>query len=267
MYSFTLKRCPLEKERMAPLLESLSARCSIDRNGRTIVEFPSFLPGEMVTERIFLIKEYLRAVRANEDLLDFVIDAGDKSESVTWKRDLSIRPFGAFGTGIHETTEGCLGLIRESLSSRGNPGGMSMLDIGTGTGVLSIAAYKQGIRKITAVDVSTRAVISSFHNFYAHGMQDSVDLLLGSIDLANDLYDLITANIRTPVHEMIFKEIVEKTNDGGDMILSGIKEKEFSRVEALLDSNGCIERKRKVVKEGWVSCLLQKRHIPEGSGH
>lgn len=267
MYSFTLKRCPLDKERMDPLLESLSARCSIDGNGSTVVEFPSSLPGEMVNERIFLIKEYLRAVRANEDLLDFVIDAGEQPESVVWNRDLSIRPFGAFGSGIHGTTEGCLGLIHESLSARRKQGGMSMLDIGTGTGVLSIAAYKQGIRKITAVDISTRAVIAAFHNFCSHGMQDSVDLLLGSIDLADGVYDLVTANIRTPILEMIFKEIVEKTSDGGDMILSGIKDKEFSRVESLLDSNGCIERKRQVMKEGWVSCLLRKKHIPEESGH
>jgi len=267
MYSFTLKRCPLEKERMDPLLCSLSAHCSIDGNGRTVVEFPSFLPGETVTERMFLIKEYLRAVRANEDLLDFVIDAGEQPESVVWNRDLSIRPFGAFGTGIHGSTKGCMGLISESLSERRNAERMKMLDIGTGTGVLAIAAYKQGVRNITAVDVSTRAVIAAFHNFYAHGMQDSVDLLLGSIDLADDLYDLITANIRTPVHEMIFGEIVEKTADGGDMILSGIKEKEFDRIEALIDNDHCIERKKEVMHEGWVSCLLQKKHIPEGSGH
>jgi ribosomal protein L11 methyltransferase len=107
---------------------------------------------------------------------------------------LTIDPGRAFGTGTHESTRLCLGLLRE-LAARGPLG--RVLDLGAGSGILGIAAARLGAQAVTAVDLDPEAIASARH----HARLNGVDVRLARGDLAAALrpgaFDLVVANIST----------------------------------------------------------------------
>ena len=109
---------------------------------------------------------------------------------------LIVDPGRAFGTGTHESTRLCLGLLRE-LAGRGPLG--RVLDLGTGSGILGIAAAKLGARAVTAVDLDPEAMLSAAQ----HARLNGVPLRLVRADFASALrpaaFDLVLANIAASV--------------------------------------------------------------------
>jgi ribosomal protein L11 methyltransferase len=169
----------------------------------------------------------------------------------TWKkirkRDkgkivLHIDPKMAFGTGHHETTRLCLVLLEEHMRRDA-----AVLDFGTGTGVLAIAAIKLGARSAFAIDNDPLAVENAGENVRKNRVEDAVKLRLGDVSkLPAKQFDLITANIDLPTITVSLKGLLPHLKEGGTLIVSGLLVTDLSR---FLDrAPGNHQRKRMVIR-------------------
>ncbi len=165
---------------------------------------------------------------------------------------IKLDPGMAFGTGLHPTTQLCLGALEDIVSP-----GMSVLDIGAGSGILAIAAAKLGAANVLAVDNDPVAVKASQENIHTNDV-GNVSTLLGSLaDLADD-YDLVVVNILSHV-------IIDMLNDGlaarirpqGKIVAAGIISEQADGVIAAMEQQALslVEQRR---KEDWVG-LIAKR--------
>ena len=109
---------------------------------------------------------------------------------------IRVLPGRAFGTGTHETTRLCLSAL-ESLASRGGLG--RVLDIGSGTGILAVAAALLGTRHVTAVDIDAEAVESARLHARLNGVDVQVVQGDGGLPFARGRFDLVVANLTAPL--------------------------------------------------------------------
>lgn len=235
----------------------LSASCEEGPSEEIVVRFHGISSGAEISRRVSLVKEYLRNVRTGEELC-MTIDAPGFPEICCPIPHNGIEPFGAFGSGLHATTSSCLeliGVIAEKLADRT---GTAVLDIGTGTGILSLEAYRVGMGRITAIDVCVRAVISAFHNFNLHGIARQVELRLGDIRLVGHGYGLVLANLRLGVLSGMFEEILHRVTPGGVVIASGIRCEEVAEFERIVSGHEKLTIVHIVERNGWYSCALCK---------
>lgn len=150
---------------------------------------------------------------------------------------IEIDPGMAFGTGTHETTAMCVGLIEKYYQ------GGSLLDVGTGSGILAIAAARLGARGIVAVDIDPDAVRVAQENVAHNGLTDAIDVREG--DLLQGLsqrFQFAVANILAPVICMLAAPLKAHLLPGGKFICSGIiAEAESDVNEALLAAGYIID--------------------------
>lgn len=165
--------------------------------------------------------------------------------------DIIIDPALAFGSGHHESTHSCLELI--SKYAKNNQSLKTALDVGCGSGILSIALTKLGL-SVSSCDTESQAVESTKQN----ASKNSVELkevLLGSIDKANSSYDIICANIIADVIFLLSNELKSKLNEGGYLILSGILNRYKERI---LDEFKDLKLIENLSKNEWESFIYQK---------
>lgn len=126
---------------------------------------------------------------------------------------------GAFGSGEHETTASCL----EVLENLPEVKGASVLDLGSGTGVLAIAALKCGASSAVCVDIDPLAVASADANVRLNGLTDKVTHVVGTLDaLPAGTFDLVLANIYGDILLEIAPQLTARLVPGGTLLLSGI---------------------------------------------
>ena len=168
---------------------------------------------------------------------------------------LTLDPGMAFGTGKHETTRACLEFIDE-LSDE-NAAKSTFLDMGCGSGILSIAAAKLGYTAVRGFDVDQEAVDASCENAAANGVQvDYFKYGLGA-KIRRDLgsADLVAANILGPLLIRFADEIVPCVKK--NLIISGILTELYPDVLAAYEKRGLKEVNRKTIGE-WTTGLLTK---------
>ena len=167
-----------------------------------------------------------------------------------------IEPGMAFGTGTHPTTQMCIGLLETCLAP-----GNCVLDLGCGTGILSIAAAKLGAVSVLGVDIVPESVHTARHNAALNNLTDRIEFIIGSLDTVlhpdNPLpithYQIIVANVLTPVLLDFFEQGLAATLAlGGTLILSGIRAEEAAVMRDALATAGL-----KLVEQrdstGWVA--------------
>jgi ribosomal protein L11 methyltransferase len=132
--------------------------------------------------------------------------------------NLIIDPAMAFGTGHHETTRSCLVLMEkyEKISNKND-----FLDLGTGSGILAIAAFKLGFHRIVAIDTDLLAVEAARKNAELNQTAD-IEIQECSLASLREAYDFIVANIISSVLEMLAPLIATHVKPGGVIVLSGI---------------------------------------------
>ncbi len=131
---------------------------------------------------------------------------------------ITIDPKMSFGTGEHQTTKLVLQLLEKYVSKN-----MNVLDVGSGTGVLSIASIKLGAQFAIAVDNDEWCSLNGKENCELNKVADKIDVRLGTInDIKEKDFDLITANIQKNVLMEIAEEIKSKLKSSGSVILSGL---------------------------------------------
>ena len=159
----------------------------------------------------------------------------------------------AFGTGTHETTSLCL----ETLDSLVK-GGERVLDIGTGSGILAIAALKLGAASAEGVDIDPVAVRTAGENAALNGVQDKLTVLVGDLsDKASGTYDIITANIVANAILSLAPAVPGLMAEGATFIASGIIDSRKDEVITGLEKAGLsvVEVKE---KRGW-ECIVCKK--------
>jgi ribosomal protein L11 methyltransferase len=161
---------------------------------------------------------------------------------------IKIDPGMAFGTGTHPTTQLVLELLEETLRdfhSRKGSGKVDVIDVGCGSGILSIAALKLGAARALGVDIDEDAIKSSQENAQVNGVAANLLLGVGSIkDIAEGKFayssaPLVLANILAPVINRLFDHgLGELVSTDGVMILSGILFEQGAGVLAVAAQHG-----------------------------
>jgi ribosomal protein L11 methyltransferase len=150
-----------------------------------------------------------------------------------------IEPKMAFGTGHHQTTALCLGALDRLASEGVIRNGMSFLDLGTGSGILGIAAVKLGLAGL-GLDIDPVAVDNARENAALNGVENHLDLGTGSIDSVPEdrRFDCILANIlANPLMDMA-EEITRRLGRPGVLVLSGILVEQAERVARAYTAQG-----------------------------
>jgi ribosomal protein L11 methyltransferase len=129
---------------------------------------------------------------------------------------LVIEPAQAFGTGHHETTTMCLATLQEV-----DVAGRSVFDVGTGTGVLALAAAKLGASRALACDIDPAAVATAEENALLNGVD--VEVRVGSVGVAaGERFDIVVANLDTATLVSLAGSLVGALAEGGTLIASGV---------------------------------------------
>jgi len=128
---------------------------------------------------------------------------------------IDIMPRMAFGTGTHESTQLCLKLMHSMEKSR-------VLDVGSGSGILAIAAARLGAAQVTALEIDVNALPNTHENCLLNGVASRIQIIGGGLDaLVPGLYDRIFANINRNVLLGMLPGLAFRLNQRGRIILSG----------------------------------------------
>lgn len=164
---------------------------------------------------------------------------------------ITLDPGSAFGTGTHETTAMCAQWLDDLLLE-----GDTVLDLGTGSGILAIIAAKLGAASVEAVDIDQLATDVATANCRANAA--AVDCHTGELkDAYAEQYDVIVANIIADVIAAIAADVPAKLADDGLFITSGIIEDKADKVILACRAAGLAVTAR-AEKNGWVSLVFQK---------
>ncbi len=155
---------------------------------------------------------------------------------------LNLDPGMAFGTGLHPSTQLCL----IALERRMRPG-MRVLDVGVGSGVLTIAAARHGAASIDAVDVESIAVRVTGENIARNDLTTPITVEVGSVELTERFagrYELVIANIIARIIVELAPALLAACVPGGRLITSGIIAERAGEVETALAAAGLTEIER-----------------------
>jgi len=183
---------------------------------------------------------------------------------------ITLDPGMAFGTGTHPTTRLCLEALERYVDDRrvddrhvdARPAQDAdrILDMGTGSGVLSIAAAKQlAGASILALDIDELAVAAARENVAENGSSEQVEVGLGSLEAARGPYDLILINILAEVIcALLYEGLAGHLRPGGTVIASGIIDQREPDVRAALEAHGLTVVDR-LIERDWVALVACKR--------
>ena len=171
-----------------------------------------------------------------------------------------IDPGMAFGTGTHPSTQLCLEML-ETYVRPGQP----IIDIGCGSGILSIAAVKLGSRHALAVDIDPAALRGTRENAAANGVEQQIEVGQGSLQhilsgcFSIQQAPLVLANILAPVLVEMLEQGLERTlSPGGTLILAGILDEQNHRVDASAQRAGLRLIEKRQISD-WAALAYQTR--------
>ncbi len=175
-----------------------------------------------------------------DDIL-FIPSWEDVEEPGSANMVIHIDPGTAFGTGMHETTRLCIRALRKYVKP-----GCRMLDVGTGSGVLSVLAYKFGAKDIVGTDLDICAEAAVADNMASNGLADAgFKLIIGNIIDDEEVqkkvgqgYDIVAANILAEVLIPLLPEGIKCLKPGGIYIMSGIIDDKEEAVVRACKENG-----------------------------
>jgi ribosomal protein L11 methyltransferase len=173
-------------------------------------------------------KEHFKPLRVGRRFI--VCPTWEEPRAGTGDLVIRIDPGQAFGTGHHETTRLCLEwlddydshLVSEDRTTTGSRGRLSLLDVGTGTGILAMGAVLLGWSAVTAVDNDPEAVRVAAENLQINGMTSRVRLATGSVGQVSGRFEVVMANIQALPLIDLAQALVEKLSSSGRLALSGV---------------------------------------------
>jgi ribosomal protein L11 methyltransferase len=168
---------------------------------------------------------------------------------------IEMDPGMAFGTGHHATTSLCLGFIRSALAEHRGP----VLDVGTGTGILAMAAALFGAPGVTAIDNDPEAVTAALANVTHNQLQDRVEVEITPLEEVEGTFALVVANIIHDVLLAMKDDLTRLTAPGGNLVLSGIlRETQADNIVRVYEQAGFVLAGRNE-KDEWAALRLVRR--------
>jgi ribosomal protein L11 methyltransferase len=167
---------------------------------------------------------------------------------------IDITPGMAFGTGTHATTLLSIQALEEGLKKKG----LSVLDVGTGSGILSIIAAKLGAKEVWGIDIDGVAVENARENVELNRVSATVSIRKGSVGDLHEKFDVVVANIDLKRLRRIRKPLLNHVKKQGLLILSGILEQEEEKIR-LHYLEPKLVRWIKTTREGEWVCLTFKK--------
>ena len=196
-------------------------------------------------ENIDWIKQYQQSVKSIEIGSFFIRPSWEEKKD--GKIDIIIDPALSFGSGHHETTSSCIEAIDEFVNEK-----ETVLDVGTGSGILAIAAAKKGC-VVDICDTDEVCIIDTKSNFALNGVPFN-DSWIGSTNKTSKKYDVVIANIVADVLVMIAGDLKKCLNKDGLLIISGILDKHINRV---LNKFKDLEEVKLIHKNEWVTVIFK----------
>lgn len=173
-------------------------------------------------------------------------DAGERAV-------LHLEPGVAFGTGTHETTRLCMELLEDYITP-----GSEMLDVGCGSGILSIAALLLGAKHAIGVDIDEAGVRTAIENARINGMEDRFTGIHGNLtDKVSGQFDVVAANIVADVIILLTNDIRQFLKPGAVYLISGIIDTREQDVLAAIEKDFEILQRRE--EKGWVAMALRSK--------
>lgn len=185
-----------------------------------------------------------------------IVPAWEKYEAKDGEIIIKMDPGMAFGTGTHETTRLVMKIMQDEIC-----GGERFLDVGTGSGILSICASKLGAKTCNAYDIDPVAVKIAKENAEADGCSNvtvGVSDLLRGVDLSGGKYDFCVANIVADIIIRMLPDIDEYLKEGAPLILSGIISMRADEVKDAIRKNG-FEIVREEKENDWLAIMVKKQ--------
>ncbi|SJZ96480.1 50S ribosomal protein L11 methyltransferase [Selenihalanaerobacter shriftii] len=167
---------------------------------------------------------------------------------------IDLNPGMAFGIGSHATTTMCIEAIEDYYSQCQN-----MLDIGTGTGILSIVANLLQIKNILAIDIDEVAIKVAKDNLKLNGIEDKVVVKQGDlVNTVEEKYDLVVANILPHIIKELIPDILKVLHEDSIFVLSGIIDEKEAEIKDKLKELG-LKIKEIKYQEEWVTIIGERR--------
>jgi len=161
-------------------------------------------------------KKFFKCTEIGEKLV--IRPSWEEYENKDGRVVLSIDPGAAFGTGTHATTSLCLSVLERYISSES-----TVLDIGCGSGILSIAGVLLGAEKAVGVDIDAQSVRVAKENAEINGVSEKTNYLIGDLaDKVSGKYNVVCANIVADVILKLLENVADFMEDTGILITSGI---------------------------------------------
>ncbi|WP_206917394.1 50S ribosomal protein L11 methyltransferase [Alicyclobacillus suci] len=201
-------------------------------------------------------KEHYHPIPVGDELVIVPIwNLSDLPEDLASRKPIIVEPGMAFGTGTHQTTHLCTQALAELDLS-----GANVLDVGTGTGILAIAAARLGASHVTAIDIDPVAVDAAHQNVEHNALSDVITVQEGNLlsGYAQDAkFDVAVANILRDIVILLLPQVARRLNPGGYLLTSGYIDTQAPAVEAALLTEGFQVAKR-YQKDDWMAILAVK---------
>lgn len=177
-------------------------------------------------------KDYFKPFKIDDHLI--IKPIWDDYEADDKDVIIEIEPGMAFGSGTHETTSMCTKAIKKYITNHDQ-----VLDVGCGSGILSLVAAKLGAKQVMGIDIDINAVKVANDNVAYNHLENKVKIVHGDLlDQVKDHYDIVVANILAEVIAILTPQISKVIKPGGLYISSGIIREKKDMVLDRLEANG-----------------------------
>ena len=196
-------------------------------------------------------KQYFKPIPVGQKLL--IRPTWEEVQNSGGRTVLDLDPGLAFGTGTHETTRLCMELLEQYVQP-----GMNVLDVGCGSGILSVAALLLGADKAVGVDIDELAVKTAVENAEINHVEERFTGICGNLtDQVTGTYDIVVANIVADVIIMLTKDVEQFMKPDTVYLMSGIIDTREQDVLAAVEQHfTIIDRKE---EKGWVALSAKRK--------
>ena len=245
----------LERNPVVTLYFEEGAAEDLARAKDVLGKFKNIKIGESVQddqEWLYKWQEYFKPTKVSDRIV--VKPTWEEYEAKDNELIVEIDPGMAFGTGIHETTSMCIQALEKYLGA-----GQTVLDVGCGSGILSIAAARLGAQAALGIEIDTDAVENAKRNVDQNGLSDTIQIRYGDLTKGVDYKaDIVVANLMAELVMMLTPDVCKHLNPNGIYITSGIlNEKEKMVSESI--RNAGFEIIETLHKNDWCAIVARRK--------
>jgi ribosomal protein L11 methyltransferase len=277
-YEFTITISDAFREPLIQRMTENGCLGMIENNDALVAYFPSSLDVDTIKNDLTLLQTLLEKAGHRHELTYEYALIPEKDWNETWKKtfqpveigrqftilppweknkkdriNLVIDPGMAFGTGHHETTRSCLVLMENYAPKTVNG---KFLDLGTGTGILAIAARKLGYRQVVGIDTDILAINAARENIIINNVSD-VEIREERLDELRETFDVIAANLISGALVLLAPALFTHMSPGGIAVLSGILLGQEDEVIKAMEQAG-LQLLEKYRDGKWLSLVMER---------